>query len=132
MLANGHIGFKVGLQSLTAQSKIKVEHVAATLTIKGAVFCSNMKVELGFEKGFGSVPLHLGNTSILHVAGNRTYSPRAKHIVLRHFFVQKLVEEGKITIHYLNTQDQLAGLTAKHLGRHRHRVLIKLVNDFEA
>ena len=64
-----------------------------------------MMVELGFEKGFNSVPLYLDNPSTLHVAGNRTYSPRAKHIALRYFFVQELVEEGMITIHYVNTQE---------------------------
>ena len=89
-------------------------------------------VELGFEKGFNSVPLYLDNTSTLHVAGNRTYSPRAKHIALRYFFVQELVEEGMITIHYVNTQDQLADLGTKHLGKHRHLALIKLINDFKA
>ncbi|CAN0444133.1 unnamed protein product, partial [Ascophyllum nodosum] len=61
------------------------------------------------------VPLYLDNTSTLHVAGNRTYSSRAKHIALRYFFVQELAEEGMITIHYVNTQDQLADLGTKHL-----------------
>ena len=90
-------------------------------------------VELDFEKGFSSVPLYLDNTSILHVAGNRTYSPRANHTELRYFFAQELVEEGKITIDNVNTQDQLANLGTKHLGKHRHhRALVKLMNDFEA
>ena len=44
-----------------------------------AIFCSNMMSELGFGESFGSVPLHIDNTSALHIAGNRTYSPRAKH-----------------------------------------------------
>ena len=57
------------------------------LTIKETVFCSSMILELGFKGGFGSVPLYIGNTSALHVAGNHTYSPRVKHIALRHFFV---------------------------------------------
>ena len=64
---------------------MEAELVAAALTMKEAVFCSNMAVELGFEKGFSSVPLYLENTLTLHVAGNRTYSPRAKHNALRGF-----------------------------------------------
>ena len=28
-----------------------------------AVFCSNMMLELGFDKRFGSVPLYVDNTS---------------------------------------------------------------------
>ena len=80
--------------------------MAATLTMKEAVFCSNIMLELGFKKGFGSMQLYIDNTSALHVAGNRTYSPRAKHIALRYFFIQELVEDGKITIHFVKTQDK--------------------------
>ena len=58
-------------------------------------------------------------------------SKNYRHIARRYFFVQGLVEEGKITIHYVKTQDQLADL-AKHLSRQRHRVLIELVDEFKA
>ena len=105
--------------------------MAAALTMK-AVFCSNMMLELGFKEGFGSVPLYIDNKSTLHVAGNRTYNPRAKHIALRCFSVQKSVEEGKITIHFVKTQDQIADLGTKHANKHRHRALIKLIREFEA
>ena len=71
-LANAPIIFKAGLQGLTAQSTMEAELVAAALTFKEAVFCSNMKLELGFDETFGSVPLNIDNTSALHVAGNRT------------------------------------------------------------
>ena len=52
MLANGPISFKLGLQSIPAQSSMEAELLAAALTMKEAVFCSNIMVELGFEKGF--------------------------------------------------------------------------------
>ena len=72
--------------------------MAAALTMKEAVFCSNMMLKLGFDEIVGSVPLCINNTSASHVAGSRTYSPRAKRIALRYFFVQELVEEGKVSI----------------------------------
>ena len=78
------------------------------------------------------MPLYIDNTSAIHVAGNRTYSPRAKHIALRYFFVQELVEEGKITIRLVKTQGQIANLGTKHPNKHRHRALIKLIRRFEA
>ena len=74
----------------------------------------------------------MGNTWALHVAGNRTYNPRAKHITRRYLFVQELVGEVKVGIHYVTTVDQLADLGTKHLSKHRHRDLIKLINEFEA
>ena len=101
--------FKVGLQGLTVQSTIKAELVAAALTMKDeAVFCSNTMSELGFGESFGSVPLHIDNTSALHIADNPTYIPRAKHIALRYyFFVQELVD-GKVGIDYVKSEGQLA------------------------
>ena len=126
------ISFKVGLQSRPAQSTVQTDLVAAALPMKKAVFCSNITVELGFEKTFSTVPFYFDNTFNLHVVpGNRTYSPSAKHIALRYFFVQKQAEEGKIAIHYINTQSQLENLGIKHLGKHRDRVFIKRINDFE-
>ena len=105
MLANAPIIFEVGSQGLTAQSTMEAELVAAALTMKEAVFCKSMTQELGFKDGFDSIPLHIDNTLALHVAENRTCSPRAKHIALRYFFMQELVEAGTIAIHYVKTQD---------------------------
>ena len=132
MLANAPISFKVGLQGLTAQFTMEAEVVAAALAMKEAAFCSNMMLDLGFEESFSSVPLYIDNTSALHVAGNRTYSPRAKHIALRYFFGQELVEEGKPSIRYVKSEGQLADLGTKHHSKHRHRNLIKLINEFKA
>ena len=49
MPSNGPISFKVDTQGLTAQSTMEAELVTAALTVKGAVFCSNMVLELGFK-----------------------------------------------------------------------------------
>ena len=129
MLSNGLISFKVGIQVLTTQSTMEAELVAAALTMKESVFCSNMMLELGSKEGFGSVPPYIDDTSVPHVPGNRTYSPRAKHIALRYFFVQELVEGGKITIHFVKTQDQIVDLGTKHANKHRHCVFIKLIEN---
>ena len=131
-LSNDPVSFKLGLQGLTAQSTMEAELVAAALTMKEAVFCSNMMKELGFGTRFDNVPVYIDNTSTLHVAGNQTYSPRVKHVALRFFFVQELVKEGRISIHYVKTEDQLADIGTKHLSKHRHRYLIKLIGDFRA
>ena len=100
--------------------------------MKEAVFCSNIVLELGFDKSFGSVPLYIDNTSALRIGGNGTYSLLGKHIARRYFFVQELVEEGEISVHYVKTEDQLADLGTKHLRKHRYRDLVKLMKEFGA
>ena len=106
--------------------------MAAALAMKEVVFYSIIMLELDFDESFGSMPLYIDNTSALHVAGNRNHNPRAKGIALRYFFVQELVEEGNISIYYVKTKDQLADLGTKNLSKHRHRDLIKLINEIRA
>ena len=48
MLSKAPISFKSGIQSLITMSTMEAELVASALTMKEAVFCSNMKTELGF------------------------------------------------------------------------------------
>ena len=148
-LSNALVGFKVGLQGLTAQSTMEAALMTTALAMKEAVFCSNMMKELGFitrfdsvlvyidntsdlkELGFitrfDSVLVYIDNTSALHVAGNRTYSLRVKHLALRYFFIQALIMEGGIIIHYVKTEDQLADLGTEHLTKQRQRHLLKLI-----
>ena len=75
------------MQGLTAQSTMEAELVAAALAMKDALSCSSMMKELGFGTRFHCVPLYIDNTSTPHVAGNRTYSSRVKHVALRCFFI---------------------------------------------
>ena len=91
-----------------------------------------MMKELGFGTRFDSVTLYIDNISALHVAGNRTYSSRVKHVALRYFFIQDLVKEGIITVKYMKTEDQLADVRTKHLGNQRQRYFLKLISEFRA
>ena len=104
----------------------------AALAMKEAVFYSDMMKELGFVTRIASVPLYIDNTSALRVAGNRVYSSRVKHVSLSYFFIQGLVKEGRITIHNVKTEDQLADLGAKHLSKQSQRHLLKLITEFRA
>ena len=111
---------------------MEVELVAAALAMKEAVFYSNMMNPLGFGTRFDSVPLYIGDTSALHVAGNRTYTSRVNLVALRYFFIQELVKEGRITVKYVMAENQLADIGTKHLSKQRPRYLFKLISDFRA
>ena len=108
---------------------MEAEVVAAVPSMKEAEFCSNMMKELGFGTRF-DVTLYIDNISALHVAGNRTYSSRVKHVALRYFFIQDLVKEGRIDVKYMKTEDQLADVGTKNLGNQRRRYLLKLISEF--
>lgn len=58
-LSNAPVSFEVRLQGLTAQSAMETELVAAALTMNGAVFCSDVTIQLGFGTRFERVPLYV-------------------------------------------------------------------------
>ena len=132
MMSNGPVSFKVGLQGITAQSTMEAELVAAALAMTEAVYCANMMQELGFGETFKCVLLHIGNTSALHVAGNSTFSSRAKHMALRLFYIREIAKEGKVIIHYVPSENNLPDLGTIILKNSRHRYLIGLISDFRA
>jgi hypothetical protein len=55
--------------------------------------------------------------SALALAKNPVFHERSKHIRMRHHFIRGCLEEGSIKAGYINTNDQLADLLTKPLGR---------------
>ena len=53
-------------------------------------------------------------------------------MALRYFFIQELVKEGRITVKYVKTEDQLANNGTKHLSKQRQSYLLKLTSEFRA
>ena len=130
MLANAPMSFRSGLPGPTAISTMEAELVASALAMKEAVFCSNMLTELGFGKQFAQMPVYCDNTATLHALGNRSFSSRTNHIALRFFFFRELVTEGRNSIHYVPTEDNLADIGTKHFNKHRFKHLMNLINKF--
>ena len=49
-------------------------------------------------------------------------------MALPYLLIQELVKEGRIIIHYVKTEDQLADLDTKHVSKQRQRYLLKLIS----
>lgn len=78
MLSKAPVSFNSGIHSLSAMSIVEAELVASALTMKEAVFCSNVVRDLVFGQKFGQVPLCIMSL------GNQAFSSRTKHIALRY------------------------------------------------
>jgi transposase InsO family protein len=57
------------------------------------------------------------NQSAMAVSKNDIHHNRTKHIDIRHHFVRDAITAGTITLEYVPTQDQLADILTKGLGR---------------
>ena len=130
MLAGGPLSSKTALLNVTTQSALEAQLISIAHASKEAVYLSNMMTELGFGKLFAGVPLFGDNTGALHISGNSNYSSRTKHVALSFFHLKELVKDGKIPIHHVATQKQLADVGTKFLTKNTHRHLLNLIEVY--
>lgn len=83
-----------------------------------------------FGETFKCVPLHIENNFAVRLTRNHTLSSRAKHVAPKLFYVDAIVQEGKISIYYMPNEDNISDLGTKFLSEHRHRHSLGLIKDF--
>lgn len=119
-----------GRQGLTAQLTMEADPVAGTLVIKETG--QNIVTGLGFKEQFKCVPLHIHNTSALHVAVSQPYISRGKQVALRCFHIRDFLKERLVSVHCTPTEKKLADLRTNFLNKQRHQFLVELINNFQA
>jgi len=63
------------------------------------------------------------NQSAIAISINDVHHTRSKHIDIRHHFIRDAIISGKVCMEYVPTEDQLADILTKGLGRIRHQEL---------
>ena len=63
------------------------------------------------------VVLKVDNQSAISLSKNPVHHDRSKHIDLRYHFIRDCVELGKVNVEHLRTENQLADILTKSLGR---------------
>ncbi|KAI0494209.1 hypothetical protein KFK09_024340 [Dendrobium nobile] len=64
-------------------------------------------------------PIFYDNTSAMALAHNPVFHARTKHIEIDYHFIWHHIEAGAILIHYINSEDQPAGILTKPLSSSR-------------
>jgi hypothetical protein len=67
--------------------------------------------------------LLIDNQSVIALSKNSVFHDRSKHIDIHFHFIRECVEEGRIKLNYVGTENQLADLLTKALGRVRFQEL---------
>lgn len=93
--------------------------MAITSAAKEIRFMRNILNELGLDRDTYGL-LKADDQSAIKLAQNIGYSPRTKHIDVRHHYIRELVSNKKIKLEYVNTHDNLADVFTKALGPYEH------------
>ena len=103
-------------QSIVALSSCEAEYIAATTASCQAIWMNRMIEELINNEQL-KVKVMVDNQSTITLSKNPVHHSRTKHIDTWYHLIRQCVEDKKIEIGFIRTEDQLADIFTKALGR---------------
>jgi hypothetical protein len=105
-------------QKAVALSSCEAEYMAGAVGACQAVWLARLLSDI---VGVTVQPpvLKMDNQSGIALSKNPVLHDRSKHIDTKFHYIRKSVEEGRICLDYVSTQEQLADVLTKSLGRAR-------------
>lgn len=97
-------------------SSYEAEYIVATTAVYQGIWISRLLADLKGE-ATREVVLKVDNKSTISLCKNPIHHDRSKHIDTRYHFIRECVEDGKVTIDHVATEEQLADILTKALGR---------------
>ena len=103
-------------QSIVTLSSCEAEYVAATAAACQGVWLARLLSEIKVE-AVRSVVLNMDNKSAMSLCKNPVFHERSKHIDIKYHYIRECVENGQIQIKFVRSEEQMADLLTKALGR---------------
>lgn len=102
-------------QKVVALSSCEAEYIAATTAACQGVWLARLLAELRGEEA-DAITLNIDNQSTITLSKNPIFHDRSKHIDTRYHYIRECIEEGKVKVKYIGTNEQLADILTKPLG----------------
>jgi Reverse transcriptase (RNA-dependent DNA polymerase) len=115
-LGSNLISWSSRKQTVVALSSCEAEYIAATSAACQGVWLGSLLADL-LNQNPDKVMLNIDNKSAISLCKNPIHHDRSKHIDTRFHYIRECVEERKIMIEHIGTNDQLADILTKPLGR---------------
>jgi hypothetical protein len=122
----GAVSWSSKKQNLVSLSSTEAEYVAQTHAAKEGIWLRNFVSEIrGEEKK--PVTISCDNQGAIALAKDNKYHARTKHIDLRYHFIREAVEDGKIKVKYIPTDDNVSDIFTKALPRPKFQRMVELL-----
>jgi hypothetical protein len=105
-------------QKVVALSSCEAEYIAASTAACQGVWLRRLLADLT-KKKVQKVSLKIDNQAAISLYKNPVHHERSKHIDVRFHYIWECVEEGMIKVQHVNTNDQLADILTKSLGKQK-------------
>jgi hypothetical protein len=115
-LANSPITWQLTKQKVVAQFRCESEYIAAANTT-----CQALGLARVLAKVQGSAPstplLRVDNKFAIALIKNPVLHGQSKHIEVKYHLVRESVENGRIKVEFIRSEEQLGDILTKPLGR---------------
>jgi len=125
-LGGNIITWQSSKQKVVALSSCEAEYIAAaTAACQGVWLARLVKDMTGVEPG--APELKVDNQSAIALSKNPVHHDRSKHIDTRFHYIRECIDENRIVLGHVSTEEQLADILTKALGRVRFLELRELI-----
>lgn len=114
-LAGGAISWHSKRQEIVALSSTEAEYIALSTTVKESLWVSQFIHEMS-NINIQPMKIYCDNTSTMKLAKSDAYRERTKHIDVRFHHIRDNIEDAKVSLEYIQTDDMTADVLTKALG----------------
>ena len=113
------ISWKSRKQPTVALSTCEAEYVALANAAQEAKFlnqiCKDMKVSMDQGKSL----IRVDNQGAMSLAKNPVHHQRTKHIDIKYHFIRSEIQEGRINLEYIPTEENMADIFTKAASKNK-------------
>jgi hypothetical protein len=125
-MGTGAVSWSSKKQNIVALSSTEAEYIAQTHAAKEGVWLKSFVEEVCGTRG-GAVKINCDNQGAIALAKDNKFHSRTKHIDIRYHFVRESVENKKISVSYIPTNDNVADVFTKALSKPKFQRFVELL-----
>ena len=113
--ANGAFSWLSRRQKTVALSSTEAEYMSLSDCSRQVAWIKMLLEEIGYK--LGPLPICSDNQGAIFISSNPVTERRSKHIDIRYHYIRELIEDKKVKVFYISTDENPADLFTKNLGR---------------
>ena len=127
MMAGSAISWASKKQNIVTTSSCEAEYVGLTMACKEAIWVRRLLGDINIKTDLtGGITLLSDSESAMKLANNESINRRNKHIDIAFHFVRHATEDGQVVLGYIPTDEMVADIMTKALGKVKFEKLRRL------
>ena len=122
----GAVSWSLKKQNIVSLSSTEAEYVAQTHAAKEGIWLKSFISEIGGGEG-KPLTISCDNQGAIALAKDNKFHARTKHIDLRYHFIHEAVENGKVKVKYVPTDDNVSDIFSKALPKPKFQWMVGLL-----